>query len=423
MARTARIVVLTLVSLAACAGSEELASTDLERDAGGDDVRDLDAGTSDTTRPDLDARTPDASEPTAQPLVCEVEPCFERVAGNGANAICALTTQGAVWCWGSDGDPQVWNPTPKGALGRGEPVTDPVLAAPPMTVPGLDSVVGLSVGHGDASCALRNDGSVWCWGTKPEHGFTPAPSRVEGLPPAAHVVADMRMACAVVREDRSPWCWGASWASLLPEGSDGGPTRVWKGTRPVRQIGLGMGRFSGTHDALLLLTEDRSIVSWGTAPGRPSSLAEGRDLSPATIDVVTYGRWVGAYRFVADDRAYAWSTSTGDRVAHVIPLLDGTRLLELGERIAVDADGRVFVWGSNAWGELGVLPEELLRAEAPVTVALPAKARSVASARGGAFCASLVDGSVVCWGRNLEGQLGRRVRDGALHPRPERIKP
>jgi Regulator of chromosome condensation (RCC1) repeat len=424
MARIQTIAFATLVSLVGCSSSEERAPLEAEPDAGRDDGhRDLDAGPSDPPRPDVDAAAPDAGDPAMPPLACMVEPCFERVVGNGANAMCALSTQGKVWCWGSDGDPEAWNESPNGALGRGEPVTDPILAATPMPVAGLDSVVDLSVGNGNVSCAVRSNGSVWCWGTQPDFGFSSAPALREGLPPADHVVTDTRMGCAVVREDRSPWCWGPSWSPLLPQGSDGSPTRVWKGTRAVRRIGLGVERYASTHDALLLLTEDRSIVSWGTAPGRPSSLAEGRDLSPATIDVVGYGRWVGAFRFIGDDRAYAWCETVGDRVAHALPQLDGTRLLELGERIAVDADGRVFVWGKNVWGELGALPEKLLRAESPVLVEMPAKARSVASAKGGAFCASLVDGSVVCWGRNLEGQLGRRVRDSELHPRPERIVP
>ena len=81
----------------------------------------------------------------------------------GAQHTCALKTDGSVWCWGA-----TWS----GRLGdgtRGD--SDEVRLAPVRVRRGsgyLTSVKSLSSG-GVHTCAVRTDGSAWCWGYN-EHG-------------------------------------------------------------------------------------------------------------------------------------------------------------------------------------------------------------------------------------------------------------
>jgi len=77
---------------------------------------------------------------------------------------CALSLSGEVWCWGDNS---------AGQLGQGH--TDPVGGAP--RVVGLDQVVEIDADassgalcgfpgtiESKTTCALRENGEVWCWG-------------------------------------------------------------------------------------------------------------------------------------------------------------------------------------------------------------------------------------------------------------------
>ena len=73
---------------------------------------------------------------------------------------------------------------------------------------------------------------------------------------------------------------------------------------------------------------------------------------------------------------------------------------------AVLVNGDVVCWGSNGNGELGTPPGALPSSSLPVRVALPSKAKMV-SAGDKVTCAHLDNGKVACWGNNDSGQLAR----------------
>ena len=69
----------------------------------------------------------------------------------GASHNCALTATGAVFCWGSNG---------AGELGLGKTSA----AEQPVQVPGLEAIAIEASPGTAATCAIRRDGSIACWG-------------------------------------------------------------------------------------------------------------------------------------------------------------------------------------------------------------------------------------------------------------------
>lgn len=145
--------------------------------------------------------------------------------------LCALVPDGTVRCWGRNTDGQVGDGTWRGSPTNLEPVD-----------PGLDCVRAVTRGNLN-TCAVRTDGTVWCWGTNynEEAGVPLAesetcgqaseaspcvtrPRRVEGIDHVEAVFAGYSRTCAL-RSDRTVWCWGMSYdrsrgRSAVPRRSD-----------------------------------------------------------------------------------------------------------------------------------------------------------------------------------------------------------
>lgn len=70
----------------------------------------------------------------------------------GGTHTCAQKVDGSLWCWGSNRF---------GQLGTGD--TDPRLT--PVQVAALGNDVAAAYSGGAHTCAVKTDGSVWCWGS------------------------------------------------------------------------------------------------------------------------------------------------------------------------------------------------------------------------------------------------------------------
>lgn len=128
---------------------------------------------------------------------------------------CALTTGGAVKCWGSGAD---------GRLGNGSTTN----STTPVDVSGLETgVQAITLAYRHA-CALLDDGSVRCWGhnTSGEIGdgtrtSATTPKNVLGLPgPVAMVRAGDGHTCALTHANQL-YCWGSFGYGQLGRGTFG----------------------------------------------------------------------------------------------------------------------------------------------------------------------------------------------------------
>lgn len=87
--------------------------------------------------------------PASAPTLASITQVVEVAAS--ASTSCARVRSGAVWCWGRGDSGQLGD----GRTNYGQPS--------PVRVHELTDAVSVSVGRRHA-CAVRRDGSVWCWG-------------------------------------------------------------------------------------------------------------------------------------------------------------------------------------------------------------------------------------------------------------------
>ena len=137
-------------------------------------------------------------------------------ASMGAHFGCALLTDHSVWCWGRNDESQLGYPTTdlcNEDIGGGQ-TRSVACHTFPFQVHGLDHVTHVFSGEA-FSCALRDDGTVQCWGANEagqlgNGGVLPSaqPVPVAGLTMVTSLTLGARHACAIA--NGAVRCWGAN---------------------------------------------------------------------------------------------------------------------------------------------------------------------------------------------------------------------
>ena len=181
----------------------------------------------------------------------------------------ALDRDGTVWAWGRRDN---------GEIGDGEPKGSRVLRAiGPIRVPGLEGITQIAA-DSSHNLALRSDGHVMAWGSN-NHGELGLGTRATGWRPAEVPGLDRVVAIAAgigsvagggtsgaVRDDGTVWMWGSNASAMMGNGlgplspdDEGGrvlaPVPV-KGIKGARHLSIGAG-----HVAALLA--DGTLRMWG----------------------------------------------------------------------------------------------------------------------------------------------------------------
>jgi|GEM_PF-1167378 len=120
---------------------------------------------------------------------------------NGGGTVCAVKSDGTVSCWGDNS---------YGQLGQGNAGGN---SSVPVLVPGLTGALSVST-HYLHVCALQSDGKVFCWGRNDygQNGNNTTDdlySPTEVFQNASQISTDNFNTCAL-KSDGTVWCWGAN---------------------------------------------------------------------------------------------------------------------------------------------------------------------------------------------------------------------
>ena len=314
----------------------------------------------------------------------------------GGAHTCAVGQNGQAYCWGSQIGNQLGNSSVTGSSDV------PVLVNGPSGAAALQNVRTIDAGLGH-SCAALGDGSVYCWGSnsKGQLGnpvvaiatLSAGPVAVlqEGggeLREVSDVCTAAEHSCAL-KENGAVFCWG--WNNL---GQLGNPAQSAE-TAAVAQAVAGFDgsapsaratflRCKGSHSCAI--TEEGKVRCWGgNFNGQLGSPALGQATQSATpvsvVDVSGSGE-LGNVRWLA----------TGN--SHSCAALN---------------DGRAVCWGSNLYSKLGNTALSGESSPTPVVALRAiGELRNIEVVATGTdhSCALDRSGRAWCWGRNTAGQLG-----------------
>jgi cysteine-rich repeat protein len=314
----------------------------------------------------------------------------------GVEHTCALTVDGAVYCWGRNDAGQL-------GYGHTEDLGDEPGEAPIDVGPVQLPTSALSVAAGSShTCALLDDGELHCWGDGSRGqlgigdgfdgdigaGLDPYPRAVDGPPletlgmaPRSVQIGVGAFGCVTDPAD-DVYCWGANECGQLGIGSDvdapamTGPALL--GQR-VMQMAIGQAHACATNELF-------EVLCWGAGGSGQLGYARTDDIGddePPRAGVVDLGGYEARQLAAGADFTCA--------------------LLE---------DASVRCWGSGAMGQLGYGTTQTVGDDespadwpgfGPVHLLMPA---TEIAAGAHHVCARTADAQLRCWGSGADGRLG-----------------
>lgn len=332
---------------------------------------------------------------------------------------CALTSDGAVWCWGYNN---------YGQLGDGTTTMRTV----PKVVPGLVGITEIA-GSWDSVCAQKGDGTVLCWGWNGSgnlgEGTTTnrlSPATAVSISGTTSIAVGPRHSCAR-KSDGTVWCWGSNTSGQLGDGT------TTDRLAPSAVVGLtnALDVVVGPAHACARRS-DGSAVCWGSntagaigdgtmtdrfSPNMETGLASITQLAASSSRSWTCARRSDGASFCWGDNFYGQlgdgSAATRTTAASIPGLAAGGISAGGLHSCAVTTTAAPLCWGFNGAGRLGdgttanhVLPTSVTSLTGVVEIV----------AGGNHSCARRTDGTVWCWGSNATGQLGDGTTSNRLAP-------
>jgi len=291
--------------------------------------------------------------------------------GAGRAHSCEVRDDGTLWCWGKGGN---------GELGQGDPGgSDDEDRPEPGRIGSLTTWAHVATGA-NHNCAVRTDGSLWCWGRN-DHGELGLgdrenryePARVGSLTTWRKVAANGGYHTCGLQTDGSLWCWGYSEHGQMGNGGDGTAPPPDRTPEPVRAGGstsTWIDVEAGVRHTCAIKS-DRSLWCWGHNHAGQLGIGEqGTDrTSPVRVGTGTWTR-----------------VSTGENIT-----------------CGIRTDGTLWCWGSV----LGTRFDSSRNEGMPVPVQESTASATWSDVGVGweHVCATRTDGTLWCWGHNAEGQL------------------
>ncbi len=286
------------------------------------------------------------------------------IAAGSAHSI-AIKNNNTVWSWGLN----IY-----GQLGQGN--NTPRIYVPAQ-VNGLVNITAISAGT-KFSLALKNDGTVWAWGDNNYYQFGNGNSTSSNIPVQLNTIGGISAIAAghnhslALKNDGTVWAWGNNYYGQLGNGTDG---QFADSKVPIQVNFLtGIIAIAAGNSHSLALRNDGTVWSWGWNSYGELGIGIGNPnkLSNVPIQVSSLTNII--------------AISAGEYAS-----------------LALQSNGSVWSWGSNAFGQLGIGSNT--DSNLPVQVS---SLSGVVSIKGGGVHSLALknNGALWAWGLNGYASLG-----------------
>ncbi|MFC4819970.1 DUF3616 domain-containing protein [Dokdonella ginsengisoli] len=309
---------------------------------------------------------------------------FASITAGGTSA-CALTPEGAAYCWGEDN---------YGQLGNGAGVTGNQYVPVAVDMAPLNGArfVSLSAARTHV-CGVADSGTGYCWGRGGALGLPagivddqPSPSPVDmALLPAGVTLSSISAAfnhtCAVA-SNGALYCWGQNGNGVIGVGVSGGSYPITAVDVSALPAGTVFDQVTTGDSHSCALSTGHVAYCWGA--GINGATGNGAQ----SLDIL---------------RPNPVVTSTIPAGTHFVRLEGGGT-----NTCGILDTGAAYCWGFGNWGALGTGDGTSRYSPHPVSTAnLPAgTVFTELSADNNLTCAATQAGKFYCWGRDNYGQLG-----------------
>lgn len=302
-------------------------------------------------------------------------------------------------------------------------------------------------GIGNAICGLTADGRLYCWGTNTYRVISDAttadftvPTLVESGDLDNEKIIDFSLGgghICVILEDNSLWCWGFN-----KFGQAGQPASTYTVTTPQKILALENDviiKIATTAHSTCATTDDGRLYCWGgnnygqlginnantdatspyytEVPQLVSSYgqiaADGTQIADIEGGVYSmYARATNGYMYSWGRNAFGQLGLGNQTDTNVPARITGiSRVERMGgasqAMCAINALHKLYCWGANHYGQVGAgTPGTHVLTPTQVTTTIGSK--NILQVEGGDnhVCARSSDNMLYCWGYNASGQLG-----------------
>lgn len=345
---------------------------------------------------------------------------------NNVTQTLGVAADGKVYSWGNNVYGQLGN------TGSNDSNPHPV----PTQISTLTNIVNVECGYG-SSYALGANGVLYSWGYNNKGQLGDGtnndiyfPVTVSVVPVGWSRVAGGELFSMALKSNGTLWSWGDNSFGQLGTGSSS------SSLTPVQVLGTDFTKFACGQSHSLAIKADGSLWAWGKNTNGQLGIGNTDNLIHSTPAQIGLGaKWVSvscgdgySMAIQANGTLWAWGDnsfgqlgngtigSTPETLPVQVGSLDNWVDVECGANftLVIKADGTLWSWGNNNSGQLGLgsTASEFTTPQ-QVTAVSTNNWISLAVAGGGAHALGITsNGNIYSWGANNHHQLG----DGTTNP-------